>query len=110
MCVVCVADEVPGSAVLVFDIELIDMEEGLPEGYMFIWNDDVSPDLFAEMDKDDNKQVEPSEVRDNLLTTSRTSETFSLFAFAFFFFFFFSIQPLPSLLRFCSSPTTSCGR
>ena len=106
----CVADEVPGSAVLVFDIELIDMEEGLPEGYMFIWNDDVSPDLFAEMDKDDNKQVEPSEVRDNLLTTSHTSETFSLFAFAFFFFFFFSIQPLPSLLRFCSSPTTSCGR
>lgn len=65
----CVADEVPGSAVLVFDIELIDMEEGLPEGYMFIWNDDVSPDLFAEMDKDENKQVEPSEVRDNLLMT-----------------------------------------
>lgn len=54
---------------LVFDIELIDMEEGLPEGYMFIWNDDVSPDLFAEMDKDENKQVEPSEVRDNLLMT-----------------------------------------
>lgn len=61
MCV-CVADEVPGSAVLVFDIELVDMEEGLPEGYMFIWNDDVSPDLFTEMDVDNNKQVEPSEV------------------------------------------------
>lgn len=66
MCV-CTADEVPGSAVLVFDIELIDMEEGLPEGYMFIWNDDVSPDLFSEMDKNDDKQVEPSEVRDNRL-------------------------------------------
>lgn len=64
---VCVADEVPGSAVLIFDIELVDLEEGLPEGYMFIWNNDVSPDLFGEMDKDSNKQVEPSEVRDDLL-------------------------------------------
>lgn len=56
------ADEVPGSAVLVFDIELVDMEEGLPEGYMFIWNDEVSPDLFSEMDKNTDKEVEPSEV------------------------------------------------
>lgn len=56
------AGEVPGSAVLVFDVELINVEEGLPEGYMFIWNEDVSPDLFSEMDKDDNKVVEPSEV------------------------------------------------
>lgn len=65
MCV-CVADEVPGSAVLVFDIELVDMEEGLPEGYMFIWNEDVVTDLFTEMDKDKNEQVEPSEVCSNL--------------------------------------------
>lgn len=64
----CVAGEVPGSAVLVFDIELIEMEEGLPEGYMFIWNEDVSADLFTEMDTDKNQQVEPSEVcEDNLL-------------------------------------------
>lgn len=52
---------------MVFDTELVDVEEGLPEGYMFIWNDDVSPDLFAEMDKDKNNQVEPSEVRSHLL-------------------------------------------
>ena len=56
------ADEVPGSAVMVFDIELVEMEEGLPEGYMFIWNDDVSPDLFAEMDRNTDGVVEPSEV------------------------------------------------
>ncbi|XP_062266091.1 peptidyl-prolyl cis-trans isomerase FKBP9 [Platichthys flesus] len=62
-----VPDEVPGSAVLLFDIELVEMEEGLPEGYMFIWNDDVSPDLFAEMDKDENKQVEPSEFTDYIM-------------------------------------------
>uniref|UniRef100_A0A3Q3X3Q3 peptidylprolyl isomerase n=1 Tax=Mola mola TaxID=94237 RepID=A0A3Q3X3Q3_MOLML len=62
-----VSGEVPGSAVLVFDIELIDMEEGLPEGYMFIWNEDVSPDLFSDMDKDDNKQVEHSEFTDYIM-------------------------------------------
>uniref|UniRef100_A0A665UDA7 peptidylprolyl isomerase n=1 Tax=Echeneis naucrates TaxID=173247 RepID=A0A665UDA7_ECHNA len=62
-----VTDEVPGSAVLVFDIELVDMEEGLPEGYMFIWNQDVSPDLFEEMDKDNNQVVEPSEFTDYIM-------------------------------------------
>uniref|UniRef100_H3DHU8 peptidylprolyl isomerase n=1 Tax=Tetraodon nigroviridis TaxID=99883 RepID=H3DHU8_TETNG len=62
-----VTGEVPGSAVLVFDVELINVEEGLPEGYMFIWNQDVSPDLFSEMDKDDNKLVEPSEFTDYIM-------------------------------------------
>uniref|UniRef100_A0A3Q4HCU7 peptidylprolyl isomerase n=1 Tax=Neolamprologus brichardi TaxID=32507 RepID=A0A3Q4HCU7_NEOBR len=61
------AGEVPGSAVLVFDIELVDMEEGLPEGYMFIWNDEVSPDLFSEMDKNSDKEVEPSEFTDYIM-------------------------------------------
>lgn len=50
-----------------FDIELVEMEEGLPEGYMFIWNDEVSADLFTEMDKDGDKVVEPSEVCENEL-------------------------------------------
>ena len=59
----CLDGEVPGSAVLVFDIELLEIEEGLPEGYMFIWNEDVSPDLFTEMDTDKDLQVLPSEVR-----------------------------------------------
>uniref|UniRef100_G3VVI0 peptidylprolyl isomerase n=1 Tax=Sarcophilus harrisii TaxID=9305 RepID=G3VVI0_SARHA len=52
-----VAGEVPGSAVLVFDIELLDLVSGLPEGYMFIWNDEVSPNLFEEIDKDGNGEV-----------------------------------------------------
>lgn len=58
----CVDGEVPGSAVLVFDIEMISVEEGLPEGYMFIWNDEVSPNLFNEMDKNKDQQVDPTEV------------------------------------------------
>ncbi|XP_028673366.1 peptidyl-prolyl cis-trans isomerase FKBP9 [Erpetoichthys calabaricus] len=53
--------EVPGSAVLVFDIEIIEMDPGLPEGYMFVWNSDVSPNVFAEMDKNSDGQVDSVE-------------------------------------------------
>lgn len=59
----CSDGEVPGSAVLVFDVEMIEMEEGLPEGYMFVWNGDVTPDLFNAMDKNKDKEVERSEVK-----------------------------------------------
>ncbi|XP_003222311.1 peptidyl-prolyl cis-trans isomerase FKBP9 isoform X1 [Anolis carolinensis] len=52
-----VEGEVPGSAVLVFDIELHDLVSGLPEGYMFVWHDEVSPKLFEEIDKDNNGEV-----------------------------------------------------
>uniref|UniRef100_A0A672R885 peptidylprolyl isomerase n=1 Tax=Sinocyclocheilus grahami TaxID=75366 RepID=A0A672R885_SINGR len=56
--------EVPGSAVLVFDVELVDLEEGLPEGYMFVWNSDVTPNLFSEMDKNKDAQVDATEFSD----------------------------------------------
>lgn len=52
----------PGSAVLVFDIELLELVAGLPEGYMFIWNGEVSPNLFEEIDKDGNGEVLLEEV------------------------------------------------
>lgn len=58
----CSDGEVPGSAVLVFDVEMVEMEEGLPDGYMFVWNNDVSPDLFSEMDKNKDAQVDSTEV------------------------------------------------
>ncbi len=58
----CSDGEVPGSAVLFFDVELVDVEEGLPEGYMFIWDSDVSPNLFSDMDKNKDAQVEKTEV------------------------------------------------
>ncbi|KAF4073953.1 hypothetical protein AMELA_G00248910 [Ameiurus melas] len=59
--------EVPGSAVLVFNIELMGVEEGLPEGYMFIWNNEVSPNLFSEMDKNKDLQVDPTEFSDYIM-------------------------------------------
>ncbi|XP_048880456.1 peptidyl-prolyl cis-trans isomerase FKBP9-like [Brienomyrus brachyistius] len=59
--------EVPSSAVLAFDIELIDMEEGLPEGYMFVWKENISPSLFEDMDKNKDARVEPTEFSDYIL-------------------------------------------
>ncbi|TRY89520.1 hypothetical protein DNTS_004443 [Danionella cerebrum] len=59
--------EVPGSAVLVFDVEMVDLEEGLPEGYMFIWNSDVNPDLFSQMDINRDAQVDTTEFSDYIL-------------------------------------------
>ncbi|XP_067837970.1 peptidyl-prolyl cis-trans isomerase FKBP9 [Heptranchias perlo] len=63
-----VEGEVPGSAVLVFDVELMELVAGLPEGYMFVWNGEVSPDLFQEMDKDENKEVSPEEFSKYILS------------------------------------------
>ncbi|CAB1350624.1 unnamed protein product [Coregonus sp. 'balchen'] len=46
---------------------MIEMEAGLPDGYMFIWNQDVSADLFTEMDADKDLQVLASEFSDYIL-------------------------------------------
>lgn len=53
----------PGSAVLVFDIELLELVAGLPEGYMFVWNGEVSPNLFEEIDKNGDGDILLEEVR-----------------------------------------------
>lgn len=54
--------EVPGSAVLVFDVELLELVSGLPEGYMFVWNGEVSPNLFEEIDQNHDGEVLLEEV------------------------------------------------
>ncbi|NXY53005.1 FKB10 isomerase, partial [Callaeas wilsoni] len=41
---------VPGSAVLRFEVELISMEEGVPEGYFFIWHGEPPASLYEQMD------------------------------------------------------------
>ncbi|XP_069810023.1 peptidyl-prolyl cis-trans isomerase FKBP10 [Dendropsophus ebraccatus] len=51
------ARDVPASAVLKFDIELVHREEGVPEGYLFIWLQDTPDNLFEEMDLDKNGEV-----------------------------------------------------
>ncbi|XP_072270860.1 peptidyl-prolyl cis-trans isomerase FKBP10 [Pyxicephalus adspersus] len=48
---------IPPSAVMKFDIELFHREEGIPEGYLFIWLEDTPDNLFEIMDLDKNGEV-----------------------------------------------------
>ncbi|CAH2302598.1 peptidyl-prolyl cis-trans isomerase FKBP10 [Pelobates cultripes] len=48
---------VPSSAVLHFELELLHLEEGVPEGYLFIWLEDTPDNLFEAMDLDKNEEV-----------------------------------------------------
>ncbi|XP_018426918.1 PREDICTED: peptidyl-prolyl cis-trans isomerase FKBP9 [Nanorana parkeri] len=63
-----VEGEVPGSAVLIFDIELLELIPGLPDGYMFVWNGDVSPNLFEDIDKNSNGEILLQEFADYIKT------------------------------------------
>ncbi|KAJ6660667.1 hypothetical protein lerEdw1_017664 [Lerista edwardsae] len=48
---------VPGSAVLQFEIELLHSEAGVPEGYLFIWHDELPENLFETMDLNKDNEV-----------------------------------------------------
>lgn len=58
-----VATGVPGSAVLVFDIELVSFEKGVPSGYLFVWLQENPPNLFEALDINSNKEVPQEEVQ-----------------------------------------------
>lgn len=51
----------PGSAVLRFEVELISLEEGVPEGYLFIWHGDPPENLFEQMDLNKDGQIPADE-------------------------------------------------
>lgn len=53
---------VPGSAVLRFEVELISMEEGVPEGYLFIWHGDPPANLYEQMDLNKDGGIPADEV------------------------------------------------
>uniref|UniRef100_A0AAY5KQ33 peptidylprolyl isomerase n=1 Tax=Esox lucius TaxID=8010 RepID=A0AAY5KQ33_ESOLU len=44
------AKGVPSSAVLHFELELLDLQKGVPDGYMFVWLGDSPEPLFPAMD------------------------------------------------------------
>uniref|UniRef100_A0A8C5JNK6 peptidylprolyl isomerase n=1 Tax=Junco hyemalis TaxID=40217 RepID=A0A8C5JNK6_JUNHY len=52
---------VPGSAVLRFEVELISMEEGVPEGYLFIWHGEPPANLYEQMDLDKDGEIPAEE-------------------------------------------------
>ncbi|KAM7387345.1 hypothetical protein PAMA_009796 [Pampus argenteus] len=51
------AGGVPGSAVLFFELELVELQKGVPEGYMFVWLGDGPEHLFPVMDLNGDKKV-----------------------------------------------------
>ncbi|XP_074518758.1 peptidyl-prolyl cis-trans isomerase FKBP9 [Halichoeres trimaculatus] len=55
------ATGVPSSAVLIFDIELVSFEKGVPPGYLFVWLQDSPADLFEALDTNKNKEVPQDE-------------------------------------------------
>lgn len=59
-----VASGVPGSAVLVFELELVTLEKGVPPGYLFVWLGDSPADLFVALDINKNQEVPKEEVSD----------------------------------------------
>ncbi|XP_070083385.1 peptidyl-prolyl cis-trans isomerase FKBP10 isoform X1 [Equus caballus] len=52
---------VPGSAVLLFEVELVSREEGLPAGYLFVWHEDPPANLFEDLDLNKDGEVPPEE-------------------------------------------------
>uniref|UniRef100_A0A8C6SCB7 peptidylprolyl isomerase n=1 Tax=Neogobius melanostomus TaxID=47308 RepID=A0A8C6SCB7_9GOBI len=55
---------VPGSAVLLFQLELVDLQKGVPDGFMFVWVEDSPEPLFPAMDLNGDKQVPLEEFSD----------------------------------------------
>ncbi|XP_069011625.1 peptidyl-prolyl cis-trans isomerase FKBP10 isoform X2 [Embiotoca jacksoni] len=55
------ATGVPSSAVLVFDIELVSFEKGVPPGYLFVWIEESPADLFVALDINKNEEVPQEE-------------------------------------------------
>ena len=53
---------VPGSAVLLFEVELVSREDGLPTGYLFVWHEDPPAHLFEHMDLNKDGEVPVEEV------------------------------------------------
>lgn len=51
---------------LVFDIELVSFEKGVPPGYLFVWLQENPPSLFEALDMNSDKEVPQEEVRTKL--------------------------------------------
>ncbi|XP_041830148.1 peptidyl-prolyl cis-trans isomerase FKBP10 isoform X2 [Melanotaenia boesemani] len=58
------ASGVPSSAVLIFDIEMVSFEKGVPPGYLFVWLEDPPKDLFNSLDMNKNGEVPKEEFQE----------------------------------------------
>lgn len=51
------ASGVPSNAVLLFELELLQLQKGVPEGFLFIWLQDSPEPLFPAMDMNQDQEV-----------------------------------------------------
>lgn len=72
---VSAAGGVPRSAVLFFELELVELQKGVPEGYMFVWLGDGPDPLFPAMDLNSDKEVPLDEVRRTVTCTLKAMQS-----------------------------------
>lgn len=69
---------VPGSAVLLFEVELVSREDGLPTGYLFVWHEDPPANLFEDLDLNKDGEVSPEEVGEKVAPSNNHSHAVAL--------------------------------
>uniref|UniRef100_A0A672S7S8 peptidylprolyl isomerase n=1 Tax=Sinocyclocheilus grahami TaxID=75366 RepID=A0A672S7S8_SINGR len=63
---VFLAGIVQGSAVIRFKLQLVSLQNGVPEGYLFIWLEESPVQLFEALDSNQDQQVPLEEVNGNV--------------------------------------------
>ncbi|KAI5090964.1 peptidyl-prolyl cis-trans isomerase FKBP10 isoform X1, partial [Silurus meridionalis] len=48
---------VPADAVLIFELELLNLQKGVPEGFLFVWLEEIPDPLFSFMDLNQDGEV-----------------------------------------------------
>ncbi|MCJ8745937.1 hypothetical protein PDJAM_G00136070 [Pangasius djambal] len=48
---------VPADAVLIFELELLDLRKGVPQGFLFVWLEEIPDPLFSSMDLNQDGEV-----------------------------------------------------
>ncbi|KAF4073487.1 hypothetical protein AMELA_G00243810 [Ameiurus melas] len=48
---------VPADAVLIFELELLDLRKGVPQGFLFVWLEEIPDPLFSFMDLNQDGEV-----------------------------------------------------
>lgn len=62
LCVCVIGSGVPADAVLIFELELLDMRKGIPQGFLFVWLEEIPDPLFSFMDLNQDGEVPLEEV------------------------------------------------
>lgn len=62
VCVCVTGSVVPADAVLIFELELLDLRKGVPQGFLFVWLEEIPDPLFSFMDLNQDGEVPLEEV------------------------------------------------